>query len=167
MWGLIFNWHLEALAWLHYFTKRGFRSWAVMFLWDFATFYDFLFDFGIVLTVWYFFHCWIIVEIEAKSIFQHITCTHVKHSHDHISSLRGDVWAHISHLTLPLFIDRSMPSQEREWSCTCLLVVLILLPLSTILLLDCGTGCSEIEVQNCKRNETISLMKTRLVNYPL
>jgi hypothetical protein len=72
-----------------------------------------------------------------------ITCTHVKHSHDHISSLRGDVWAHISHLTLPLFIDRSMPSQEREWSCTCLLVVLILLPLSTILLLDCGTGCSD------------------------
>ena len=30
-----------------------------------------------------------------------------------------------------------------------------------------GPTLFEIEVQNCKRNETISLMKTRLVNYPL
>ena len=41
-------------------------------------------------------------------------------------------------LTLPLFIEVSVPSQESELSCVCVLGVSIL-PLSTIFLFDFGT----------------------------
>ena len=60
-----------------------------------------------------------------------------KHMHNHIISLRGEIWAHITSLPLPLFIEVPVTSQECERSCICVLVVLILL-LSTILILDFG-----------------------------
>jgi len=46
---------------------------------------------------------------------------------------------YITSLTPSLFlIEMPVPSQESEWSCICVLVALIL-PLSTIFLLDYGT----------------------------
>jgi len=47
-------------------------------------------------------------------------------------------WAHKTSITLPLFIEVPVPSQESERSCICVLGVSIL-PLSTILLLDFRT----------------------------
>ena len=47
------------------------------------------------------------------------------------------VWAHKTILTLPLFIEVPVPSQEIEWSWNCVLEVSIL-PLSTILIFDFG-----------------------------
>jgi hypothetical protein len=35
--------------------------------------------------------------------------------------IRGEVSAHKTNLTLPLFIEVSLPSQESEWSCICVL----------------------------------------------
>jgi hypothetical protein len=55
-----------------------------------------------------------------------------KHLDDRIISLRVEVWDHKSSLTPPLSIDVSMPSQEGERSCNCVLGVSI----STILVLD-------------------------------
>jgi hypothetical protein len=57
--------------------------------------------------------------------------------HNHIISLIGEIWAHITSLPLPLFIEVPVTSQECERSCICVLVVLILLH-STILILDFG-----------------------------
>ena len=34
----------------------------------------------------------------------------------YIIPLRGDAWAHKTSLTLPLFIEVPVPSQESEWS---------------------------------------------------
>jgi hypothetical protein len=34
-------------------------------------------------------------------------------------NVRGEVSAHKTNLTLPLFIEVSLPSQESEWSCIC------------------------------------------------
>jgi hypothetical protein len=58
-----------------------------------------------------------------------ITCG--KHSHDRIISLRGDVWAPTTSLTLPLFIEVSVSRQESGWSFICVIGVPSL-PLSTI-----------------------------------
>jgi low temperature requirement protein LtrA len=49
-----------------------------------------------------------------------------------------EVWSHKTSLTLPLFIEVSVPSQVSEHLFTCVLIVSILL-LSTIFLLDFGT----------------------------
>ena len=49
-----------------------------------------------------------------------LTCG--KHMHDGIISLRGDVCAQKTSLTLPLFIEVSVPSQESERSCTSICV---------------------------------------------
>jgi hypothetical protein len=49
-----------------------------------------------------------------------------KHFHDSIISLRWEVFVHITSLTLPLFIEVSLPNQENEQSCICLLWVSIL-----------------------------------------
>jgi hypothetical protein len=35
-----------------------------------------------------------------------------KHLHDRLISIRGEVWVHKSSLTLPLFIEMPVPSQE-------------------------------------------------------
>ena len=59
------------------------------------------------------------------------------HLHDHIISLKGEVWTHKTNLTSPLFIEVPVPSQECERSCICVLRVSIL-PRSTIFLLDFG-----------------------------
>jgi hypothetical protein len=59
----------------------------------------------------------------------------VNYLHDHIISLRGEIWAHNTSLTPPLFIEVFLPSQESEWSCICVLGVSIL-PLPTILIFD-------------------------------
>ena len=50
-------------------------------------------------------------------------------------SLRGQVWAHKTNLTLSPFIEVSVPSQHIKSSCICVSLVYILL-LSTIFLLD-------------------------------
>ena len=50
-----------------------------------------------------------------------LTCR--KHSHDRIISLRGDVWAPTTSLTLPLFIEVSVSSQESGWSFICVIGV--------------------------------------------
>jgi hypothetical protein len=65
-----------------------------------------------------------------------LTCRN--HLYDHIITLRREVWAHNSSLTLSLFTEVFVPSQESEKSCICVLEVSIL-PLSTIFLLDFGT----------------------------
>ena len=58
--------------------------------------------------------------------------------HDRAISLRVVVCGNKTSLTPPLFIEVSVPSQESEWSYICVLRVSIL-PLSTIVLLGCGT----------------------------
>jgi hypothetical protein len=40
-----------------------------------------------------------------------------KHLHDHIISLRGEIWAHKCSLTPSYFIEVHVPSQESERSC--------------------------------------------------
>jgi len=52
--------------------------------------------------------------------------------------MNSQVWTHKTCLISPLFIEVTVPSQESEWSCICVLVVSIL-PLSTILILHFGT----------------------------
>ena len=54
-----------------------------------------------------------------------ISLTLGKHLHDHIISLRVEFWTHQVNLFLPLFIEVPVPSQESEWSCICVLGVLI------------------------------------------
>ena len=51
------------------------------------------------------------------------------------------IWLHKTSLTLPLFIEVSVPSQESEWSCICVLGVSIW-PLSMILSIECW-NCSD------------------------
>ena len=58
-----------------------------------------------------------------------------KQLHDCIISLREDVWAHKTSLTLSLFIEVPVSSQESEQSCTCVSI----LSLSTLFLLDFKT----------------------------
>jgi len=65
-----------------------------------------------------------------------LTCA--KHSHDFIFSLAWEVLAHKTILAPPSFIEVPVPSQESEWSCICVLGVLIL-ALPTIFLLTFGT----------------------------
>ena len=65
-----------------------------------------------------------------------LTCA--KHSHDFIFSLAWEVLAHKTILAPPSFIEVPVPSQESEWSCICVLGVLIL-SLPTIFLLTFGT----------------------------
>jgi hypothetical protein len=52
-------------------------------------------------------------------------------------ALRGEVWAHTTNLTLPLFIEVSLPSQESEQSYICVIGVSIL-PFSFLLIFDFG-----------------------------
>ena len=52
--------------------------------------------------------------------------------------MNSQVWTDKTCLISPLFIKVTVPSQESEWSCICVLVVSIL-PLSTILILHFGT----------------------------
>ena len=65
-----------------------------------------------------------------------LTC--IKHLHDHNISLRGEGQEHKTSLTLPLFIEVPVPSQESEQSCICVLGEYIL-PHVAIVLLDFGT----------------------------
>ena len=51
-----------------------------------------------------------------------ILLTYGKCLHDSIMS-RGEVWAHRTSLTLPLFIEVLAPSQEIERSCLCVVGV--------------------------------------------
>jgi hypothetical protein len=44
-----------------------------------------------------------------------------KHFHNHIISLRWEVFVHKTSLTLPLFIEVSLPRQENEQSCICVM----------------------------------------------
>jgi hypothetical protein len=49
------------------------------------------------------------------------------------------MWAHKTNLTLPLFIEVSVPSQKSEWSCTCICVLRVsIFLLSSCFLLDFG-----------------------------
>jgi len=67
-----------------------------------------------------------------------LTCG--KHLHDHIISLRGEVWANTTSLTPPSFIEVPVPSQESERSYMYICVLgLSILPLSMIIRLDFGT----------------------------
>jgi len=50
-----------------------------------------------------------------------VLLTRGKHFHDRIISLRGEVWAHKTGLSPPLFIEVLILSQESERSCTCVL----------------------------------------------
>ena len=43
------------------------------------------------------------------------------HLHDCIISIRGEVWAHKTSLTTPLFIEVSVPSQESDRSYICVM----------------------------------------------
>jgi len=61
--------------------------------------------------------------------------------HDHIISLRGEVWDNKISLTPPLFIEIPVPSQECDQSCIVVLGLSIL-HISTSFLLDCGTVLS-------------------------
>jgi hypothetical protein len=54
-----------------------------------------------------------------------------------MDSLRGEVWARKTRLTLPLFIELPVPSQESAQSCICVLRVSIF-PVSRILIFDLG-----------------------------
>ena len=58
-----------------------------------------------------------------------------KHFHDCIISLSRVAWAHETSLTMPLFTEVPVPSQENEWYCICVLGVSIL-PLSMIFIFD-------------------------------
>jgi hypothetical protein len=60
-----------------------------------------------------------------------------KHLHDHIISLRGEVWAHKCSLTPSYFIVVHVPSQESERSCISELRVSVF-PLPTLFLLEFG-----------------------------
>ena len=44
-----------------------------------------------------------------------LTCGN--HLHEHITSLREELWAHKTSLFLSLFIEVSVPNQENDWSC--------------------------------------------------
>jgi len=44
-----------------------------------------------------------------------LTCG--KHLHDHIISLKGDVWGHKTSLTQPRFTEVPVPSKEYDRSC--------------------------------------------------
>jgi hypothetical protein len=46
-----------------------------------------------------------------------LTCG--KHLHEHITSLREELWAYTTSLFLSLFIEVSVLSQENDWSCAC------------------------------------------------
>jgi len=52
--------------------------------------------------------------------------------HDQVISLREEIWFHKTSLTPTVFIEVPLPTQESEWSCTCVLWVSIL-PLSRII----------------------------------
>ena len=64
-----------------------------------------------------------------------LTCG--KHLHDCIISLREEIWAQKTSLTLPLFTEVPVPSQESELSHICVLGVSIF-PLSTIFIHELG-----------------------------
>ena len=68
-----------------------------------------------------------------NAVPQLLTCG--KNLHEHITSLRGEVWAHTTSLTPPLYIEVAAPNQESERSCIYVLGILIF-PLSTILIFD-------------------------------
>jgi hypothetical protein len=67
-----------------------------------------------------------------------ILLTRIKHFHDRITSLRGEVWALKISLIPPPFIEMHVPSTEIERSSTGVLGVSIS-PLLTILISDLGT----------------------------
>ena len=64
-----------------------------------------------------------------------ILLTSGKHLHDRIISLSGEVWAHKTSLTPPLFIGVPVASQESKRVCICMLGVWML-SLFTILIFD-------------------------------
>ena len=70
------------------------------------------------------------------------------HLHDHIISLKRDVWAHKTSLTQPLFIEVPVPSHESEQSC---LLGLSIFPLST-------------RLQNCPDSMLVFVFFIRLQN---
>ena len=49
-----------------------------------------------------------------------ISLTRNNHLYDPIITLRREVWVHNTSLTLSLFTEMSVPSQESEKSCICL-----------------------------------------------
>jgi hypothetical protein len=96
----------------------------------------------LILYIWQlqYYILWIMLKIIAFliiTLFARLWCegwhftTCGKQLHDHIFPLRRYVWAHIINLTPPLFTERSVPRQESERSCICVLGVSIL-PLSII-----------------------------------
>ena len=52
--------------------------------------------------------------------------------------MRGEVWAHKTSLTLPLFIEMPVPSQESEQSCMCV-IGSVFATVSTVFQLNFGT----------------------------
>jgi hypothetical protein len=64
-----------------------------------------------------------------------ILLTRGKHLHDHIISLRVEVWTHTIGLTPSILIEVSVSLQESERSCIRVLGIWIL-PLSTILMFE-------------------------------
>jgi hypothetical protein len=55
-----------------------------------------------------------------------ILLTYRKYLHEHITSLRREIWTHLISLTPPLFIDVSVPDHENEQLCFRVLGVFVL-----------------------------------------
>jgi hypothetical protein len=63
-----------------------------------------------------------VIQVQIKLIFQVELLT----LYDCIISPRGEFWNNKTSLTLSLFIEMSVPSQESDWSCIYVVGVLIL-----------------------------------------
>ena len=68
--------------------------------------------------------CQFLVNLMYMSVSILLTCK--KHLHDHIISLRREVYTHYTSLTLPLFIEVPELRQDSERACMCVLGLLIL-----------------------------------------
>ena len=77
-----------------------------------------------------------------------------KHFHDCIISLRWEVFVHKTSLTLPLFIEVSLPSQENEQSCIFVLWASIF-PLS--MFRQCSIFCSHLKQFSTKKTMTYGI----------
>jgi hypothetical protein len=74
------------------------------------------------------------------TLYSHVEHIHV---HVHIITLRGEVWIHKTSLTPPLFIEVSVPRDESERSCICVLgvsILLLFLRFFSIGFLNCSFG---------------------------